>query len=127
MSTEEQHALAVIAALNAANAAAYDIDDLKGMTTLPAQYTEVTISRRFGAPNRNNGSTGRSGWRVTARTVAKTVSNAREMRKRARAGLEFARLTVDGAQSTPVQFESEDPIGDDDGLYSGLTTYVYAI
>ena len=127
MSTEEQHAVAVIAALNAASAAAYDIDDLKTMTTLPNSYTEVTVSPRFGAPNRNPGSTGRTGWRITTRAVAKTVSNAREMRKRADVGLKYARLTVAGDQSTPIQPEGAEPIGGDDGWFSGLTTYTYAI
>lgn len=127
MSTEEQHRTAVLAVLNAANANAYDIDDLKTALTLPANYTEVTVSRRYGGENRNTGSTGRSGWRVTTRAVGTTISNAREMRARARTGIEYARLAVDDLVGTPVQFEGEEPIGDDDGLYSGLSTWTYAI
>ena len=125
--TEEQHAAAVKAALTAQSAAPYDLDDLKALATPPAQYTEVTVSRRFGAQNRATGSTGRVGWRITTRAVAKTVSNAREMRKRTAAALSYVRLTVDGDQTTPIQFEGEEPIGDDDGWWSGLTTWTYTL
>ena len=127
MSTEEQHATAIKAALTAQLAAPYDLDDLKALTTPPAQYTEVTVSRRFGGENRATGSTGRVGWRITTRAVAKTVSNAREMRKRTDAALLYVRLTVDGDKTTPIQFEGAEPIGDDDGWWSGLTTWTYAI
>jgi hypothetical protein len=127
VSTEEQHAAAVIARLNAGNAAAYDLDDLKALPAQPSIYTEVTVERRFGGDSSLGGTIARAGWRITTRTVAKTVSNAREMRNRARTQLVSARLTVDGKTTTPIRFESEDPIGDDDGWYSGLTTWTYAI
>lgn len=126
-STEEQHATAIKAALTAQTAAPYDLDDLKALSSPPASYVEVTVSRRAGAPLRNPGSTGRTGWRITTRSVAKTVSNAREMRKRTATALLYARLTVDGDKTTPIQFEGEEPIGDDDGWYSGLSTWTYAI
>lgn len=128
MSTEEQHATAVLAALNGALAAsmpAYDYDDVPA--TRPANYVEVTVSRRAGAPNRAPGSTGRSGWRITTRPVSTTVSNAREMRKRCVSALLYVRLTVDGDISSPIQFETEDPIGPDDGWYSGLSVWTYAL
>lgn len=125
--TEEQHAAAIVAALNAESAAAYDLDDLKKLAAQPAFYTEVTVTPRFGAPNRNPGSTGRRGWRITTRQVADTVSNAREMRRRTHAALEFARLSVAGGTSTPVQFEGAEAIGEDDGKWSGLETWTYAI
>lgn len=129
MSTEDQHAAAIITALTAANAAPYDLDDAKKLTTAQIfpGYTEVTVSPRSGAPNRSTGSTGRRGWRITTRQIGGTVSNAREMRKRTHAALEFARLTVGGDKTSPIQFEGAEPIGDDDGWYSGLTTWTYAI
>lgn len=123
--TEEQQAAAVIAALMTANAAPYDLDDVKELATLPPQYTEVTVSRRYGGDERNTASTGRVGWRITTRAVAQTVSNAREMRNRAVAALLYKRLTVADDQTTPIQFESEEPIGVDDGWYSGLCTWTY--
>jgi hypothetical protein len=128
LATEEQHAAAVLTALNTAltsNMRAYDYDEVPA--TRPDNYVEVTVSRRFGGDNRAVGSTGRVGWRITTRPVAKTVSNAREMRKRVTTALNAARVTVSGDKSTPIQFEGEEPIGPDDGWYSGLSTWTYAI
>lgn len=125
--SEELHAAAVIAALSGEGAVAYDLDDLAKMATLPANYVEVTVSRRAGAPLRNPGSTGRTGWRVTTRVVCATVTNAREYRRRVEAALNFRRLTVGGSVSTPVQFETEETIGADDGVWSGLTVWTYAL
>lgn len=125
--TEEQHAAAIVAALTAANAAPYELDDAKALTTIPNGYTEVMVMPRAGAPNRNPGSTGRRGWRITTRQVGTTVTNAREMRKRTHAALEFARLTVGGDKTTPIQFEGAEVIGEDGEFWSGLETWVYAI
>lgn len=124
MSTEEQNAAAIIAALNTAQANAFDYDDID-RDNPPEQYTEVTVSRRYGGTERNDSTTGRVGWRITTRAVATTVSNAREMRNRAVTALLYRRLTVDGVQTTPIQFESEDPIASDDGMFSGLCTWTY--
>lgn len=125
ISNEEPNAVAVLALLNAGNASAYDSDALKELPTLPANYNEVTVERRFGGQARAVGSTTRRGWRITVRSVGIVIDNAREMRRLA--DVEGARLVVDGKTSTPIQFESADPIGEDDGRWSGLTTYTYAI
>lgn len=125
--TEEQHATAIKAALTAQLAAPYDLDDAKALTAIPNAYTEVMVSPRSGAPLRNPGSTGRRGWRIATRQVGSTVSNAREMRKRTHAALEFVRLTVGGDVTTPIQFEGAELIGEDDGYWSGLETWTYAI
>jgi len=111
---------AVVAALTAANAHPYTLDDIKQMATAPAYYTEVTVSRRFGGERRGGNASGSTGWRVTTRAVAKTEENAREMRRRA-ASLEDARLGT----STPVVFETEEAIGEDNDWWSGLTTWTY--
>jgi hypothetical protein len=125
--SEEECAAAVIAALSAASAAPYDLDDVKALPTVPDGYTEVLVARRGGAPNRNPGSTGRRGWRISTRQVGTSVTNAREMRKRTHAALEFVRLTVGGDKTTPIQFEGAEPIGEDGGYWSGLETWTYAI
>jgi hypothetical protein len=125
--TEEQHAAAIIAALTATSAAPYDLDDAKALTTIPNGYTEVMVSPRGGAPLRSPGSTGRRGWRIATRQVGTTVSNAREMRKRTHEALEFVRLTVGGDQTTPIQFDSAEQIGEDDGYWSGLETWTYVL
>lgn len=123
--SEEQHAAAVIAALTATNANPFDLDDVP--KTLPAFYTEVTVTRRFGGAPRQDGRSGTEGYRVTARAVAKNVSNARETRRRQHAALEYAVLSVAGKTTTPIQFEASEPIGNDEGWYSGLETWTYAI
>ena len=124
MSTEEEQATAIIAALNAAEANPFDYDDID-RDNPPEQYTEVTVSRRYGGTDRNDSTTGRVGWRITTRAVATTVSNAREMRNRTVAALLYKRVTVGGELTTPIQFESEDPIAPDDGMFSGLCTWTY--
>lgn len=123
--TQEQHATAVLAALNAALAPkqAYEYDTLP--TTRPAEYVEATVSRRFGGESRLSAQKGTTGWRVTTRAVAQTVSNARLLAQKATQALEDVSLTVDGKSTTPIQFETEDPIGPDDGWYSGLVTWTY--
>lgn len=127
MSDEELHATAVKAVLTTASAAPYDLDDLKALATPPAQYVEVTVSRRFGGEARNAGPKSRTGWRITTRQVAATVSNAREMRKRTHAALEAVRLTVGAEVSSPIEFEGGEPIGEDEGQWSGLETWTYSI
>jgi len=123
--TEELQASAILAALNAQDAHAYDIDDLKALPAPPKNYTEVTVSRRYGGQDRLPGSTGRVGWRVTTRQVGATVTAARTLRQRAVTALLYQRLTIDGVLTTPIQFESEDPISEDDSWFSGLVTWTY--
>jgi len=127
---EQLHAAAIITRLNAilpASVRAYDSDDVPDVK--PAAYVEVLVSRRFGAaPARGTASTTRAGWRVAARVVDQTsVPNARRTANFVRTALEFYRLSVGGKTSTPVQFETAEAIGPDDGWWSGLTAYTYAI
>ena len=119
--SEEQHATAVIAALSELNAEPYDLDEVPSDAT---SYNEVTVSRRVGGQVRGESPT-TTLMRVTVRAVAKTVSNAREMRRRAQL-LEGTTVVVVGVSSTPIQFETAETIGEDDGWYSGLSTYTYA-
>ena len=116
-------AAAFIAALNASNAAAYDHDDVPA--TLPPYFTQVTVSRRFGGVMRGERPTSTL-YRATTRAVAKNVTTAREMRRRA-AQIEGTSLTVGGEKTTPIQFEAEDAINPDDGYFSGLTYWTFAL
>lgn len=127
--SDDQHAAAVIAAINAQlppAARAYDLDDVPA--TPPQQYVEVTLSRVFGGNSRLGGGIGTTGWRITTRAVATTVGNARLMRQLTGAALEDVSLAVAGAETTGIEFETEDPIGPDGDAgqwFSGLTTWTY--
>lgn len=127
--TAQAQATAVLAALNAALPAsvrAYDLDDVP--SPRPANYVEVTISRRFGGERRLTQQTGVIGWRIAMRAVSQTsVGNARVALERCRKALEFKPLTVAGETSTGVQFETEDPADYDDGWFSGLYAMTYTI
>ncbi|GAB3776771.1 hypothetical protein FB382_004394 [Nocardioides ginsengisegetis] len=133
--TEEQHATAVMAALTAANAVPLSLSEITRRIADPARYgalpkfyTEVTVTRRFnGDGARSGGGSGVRLVRITTRAVAETEANAREMRRRTSDGLEGSSLSVVGFDSTPVEFETEDPIAPDDGWFSGLTTWTYAV
>lgn len=126
---EQTHAAAVIARLNAvlpATVRAYDVDDVP--TDLPSKYVEVTVTRRYGGTRRASASTATGGWRITTRVVDQTsIANARLTANTARTALEFYRLSIGGKTSTPVQFETAEVIGPDDGWWSGMTAYTYAL
>ena len=128
--SEDEHALAVLAALNAVlptGRKAYDSDTLRALATLPTDYVEVTVSRRFGGEERGGGYIGTEPYRITTRVVGKTISNARVLRDKVRTALAFNTVTVGALTTTPVAFETEDPIGDDEGLWSGLTLWTYVV
>jgi hypothetical protein len=127
--SEKAHVDAIVAALNAGNpsANAYTRDALKELETLPEDYTEVSVSRRFGGTSRLGPGPGPELYRVTTRAVGRFEDNAREMRKRAKANLEFVSVTVGSGTTTPVQFESELEIEDDQGFWSGWTYWTYAL
>ena len=126
---EQTHAAAVIAVLNAALPAAvraYDSDAVP--TTPPAKYVEVTVSRRFGGTRRSSGNTATGGWRITTRVIDQnSITNARLTANTVRTALEFVRLSIGTKTSTPVQFETAEVIGPDDGWWSGMTAYTYAL
>lgn len=126
--TAELNATAVLAAINAqfTSARAYELDDVPAGR--PADYIEVTISRRFGGALKMGGSMDITGYRVTVRAVSQTaVSNVRNSLEKSRAALEFKRLTVGDQTTTPIQFETEDPAAYDDGWFSGLLAFTYAL
>lgn len=129
--SEQEHFNAVMAVLNAAQARPYDYDTLPASTV--TAYTLVTVTDRFGGVVRNDGRIGTRGVRVTVRAVGITADNAREMRRRADEALREQRLTVGGFTSTPIAFESSDPVAQDGDLrttgvwYSGLSLYTYTV
>ena len=123
--SEAAHVAAVIAAINAKNGRAYTLDQL-ATTTPPDAYTEVYVMRRLSdAPNRVGGLNEGSQWRVITRAVGKTFANAQEMRDRANAALHDVSLVVDGETYYPRRALGDDPIGPDDGWFSGTSEFQY--
>lgn len=126
---EALHTAAFLAAVNAslpASVRAYSPDAVP--EPLPQDYVEVTVSRRAGVANRANGRTLLGGWRATTRAVSSVgVYNAQRSEEKVRLGVEFKRLSVGGKTSTPVQFETSDAVGPDDGAWSGLSAWTYAL
>lgn len=129
MSDEKAHLAAVVALLTAADAAPYTLQQLKDAAAsemLPAYYNEVTVSERFGSGPRRQGSPSRiTQWRVLTRAVGQKYGNAQEMRRRAALALHEAKVTVGGETYFIERALSDDPIGEDDGWWSGTSEYAY--
>lgn len=124
MATDEEVAVAFIAKLSALGGVPFDLDEVPSRP--PDNYTQVTVTRRFGGEQRSSGERDGRLYRATTRQVGKTVSNARNLRTKS-AGLEGAVLTIGSATSTPIEFETADDIGPDDGWFSGLETWTFAL
>lgn len=124
MATEKEHSTAVIAFLTTAAAAPYSLGT--AAASLPDFYTEVGVVRRFGGEQRLSGVRDGELYRITARQVARLYPNAQNLRAKS-AALEGAVLTIGALTTTPIEFESADPIAEDDGWYSGLQTWTYAL
>ena len=124
--SEKAHLDAVIALLTAADARPYTLQELKSATSLPAQYNEVTVSQKFGSGPRRSGAPSQvTQWRVVIRAVAQRYGNAQEMRRRAALALDEAKVTVDGETYFIERAVSDDPIGEDDGWWSGVSEFGY--
>lgn len=122
MATEAEHAAAVIAALTTLQAHPYDLDEIPASAD---KYTEVVVHRRFGGEQRSSGEREGELYRVMLRQVAKRLDNARHLRTKS-AGLVGMVLTIDGETTTPLEYEDPgDPIGPDDGWWSGTQTFTY--
>lgn len=107
------------------NGKAYDYDGTP--TTLPNIFTLLSIERRYVPPRTGSGLSGRSGWRVAFRYVGRTVDEARWAGLKIAQALDQQRLSVGGFTSTPITHESTAAIESDDGRFSGLAVYTYAL
>ncbi|WP_292605968.1 hypothetical protein [Nocardioides sp. REDSEA-S30_B4] len=124
--SEEAHLDEVKSLLTAAGASPHTLGELAALTALPAYYTEVMVMRReTGAPRRGGAASQVTGWRVLTRAVAKDYINALEMRRRTFAALHEAALTVDGESFFVEHAVTDDPIGPDDGWFSGTSEFTY--
>lgn len=127
------HAAAILSRVNSrwdqltAKRVAFEMDDKAkvGLTN----YGQITLSRRFGGQPRVAGPVSPSGWRLTLRAVGDSIANVRVMLDAGTEALEDHTITVGGVVSTPIAFELEDEIRQDDtdkNLWSGLTSWTYA-
>lgn len=110
---------------------AFDFGTVPGLDgnpgTTPDMHQLISITRRQ-AEVRRGGRSGRSGWRLEVVHVGRTPDEARHGRNAATIALEERRLTIGGEISTPVQFESDDPIErDKDGWFSARSYWTYAL
>lgn len=126
-----EHTTALLALLNARLSTmatprqAYTSD--KAPTT-GGDYVAVTLSRRYGGNGRLNGTISPSGWRLTTRAVGVGEQNAGVLLDVCAQALEDKTITVTGVTSTPIAFEADDPIAEDErdaDLWSGLTSWIY--
>ena len=115
---------ALLSALGGAEAKNYEIG--KVPATKPAWYNEVVVIRRYGGTYRGDADPNAKLYRAFIRSVGQAVANATEMRRRALL-LENTSLIVGDEKTTPLQFETEEPIGLDDGWYSGSLQLIFAL
>lgn len=126
--TAQANATALLATLTTALAPqkVYELHQVP--TTRPPNYVEFALSRRFGGEFKQSGDVGTTGYRITLRAVAQSsVTAAREDLEKCRAALENTSLTVGADATTPIQFETEDPVAADNGWFSGLMSFTYVI
>lgn len=126
--TAAENAAALLAVLNAAVSPrkVYELHQVP--TTRPPNYVEMTLSRRFGGEFKQCGDVGTTSYRVTLRAVAQmSVTAARDDLEKCRAALENVALVVGSDATTPIQFETEDPVATDNGWFSGLMAFTYVV
>lgn len=128
------HATAIKAAIKAALPTSVNVYDYStvpatnGNTgTLPASFVIVAIERRYNPNLRMSAQAGGSGWRVSARCVATTVTNAGLLLAAVATALDEVEIDIAGEMTTPVQFESDETPAYDDGRYAGLSIWTYAL
>lgn len=102
-------------------ATAYEVGSVP--TTLPSNYVEVSVSRRYiddGA--RADGAIGTLSYRVSTFVVAQMKVNAQTLVASVTGALDFTTLAV-GEDSTTVMFETGDPAALDKDRYSAMHTW----
>ena len=113
--TESEQAAAILAAINAAiaPAVAYEYGKVPGADgnagPEPFKYVVMDLSRRFVDSFRGSGEASVTGGRLGTRYIAKSLTDAREMRRRVTAALEDKVLTSTAGEVGPFRFETSDP------------------
>lgn len=123
MATEEQVLAAAKVVLTAANAKPHTLQDLDDLDERPEYYTEVTVAQVVSdGPRRDDEPSERTQWRIVTRAVGERYVNAQLMRTRA-AAMNGAALTVGDETFHAERSVSDDPIGPDNGWWSGTSEF----
>ena len=102
----------------------FEVDEDPG--SRPDDYVEMTLVRRFGGEVREHGGKGTTGWRLLTRYVSRSyLDNVRAMRELVRGALEETPLVVGDETTTPVEFETGEAAGDDEGWFSALDSWTW--
>ena len=131
MPTEDDVLAAVLAAINDAlpdNVQAYEPS--KVPSPRPNDFVSVTVARRAGGAGRG-GRYATTGWSVYVMAASSVAlygeDRARNSLRLAGTALENNTLIVADEKSTPARFDNARPVAPDDGWFSGVTTYTFAI
>ncbi|WP_394289505.1 hypothetical protein [Microbacterium sp.] len=94
----------------------------------PDVYGLLSIERRY-IPQEGTriGRTQRLGYRVALRIVARSASECRVAAKRSSDTIDGTSLSLVGRKSTPLHHETSTPPEIDDGWYSALHQWTYAL
>ena len=125
--TDQQAMAAVLAAVNAAVVpTAYEED--KVPSTWPSEFVVVNLTRTYGGVKRSDGTFAETGYRLQLDVTSHNSRlNVRKSLDDARAGLEFSRLSIDGRESTLIQFENATVATTKDGWHTARQFYTFVI
>ena len=130
MTSEKEHLAAVLALMGGAGRGAYSLHDLEVFKAQnagerPAAYNEVHVMQRVGdGPGRTSRPSAITQWRIFTRAVALDYEDAQEMRRRAQQ-LHEASISVADDIFHIRRSLTDDPIGPDDGWWSGTSEFIY--
>lgn len=98
---------------------------------LPGTFAVLSVERRYVPPTQSGG-TNVTGWRASVRYVSTTATNARRVGGWVRGAFETSpgrgsRLVVEGVRSTAITHEVTTAVAPDEGRFSGLQQYTFAL
>ena len=124
-------AAAILATLNTAIApsVAYEYGKVPGSNgnagTEPSKYLLIDVTRRYTDVRRVSGVVSMKGYRLGTRYVAKSIGDAREMRRRTTAVLEDQILATPDGDLGPFTFETADALVLTEGYHVGTDTWTF--
>lgn len=93
--------------------------------SLPDIFVLVSVERTYNANVNMAAKAGTTGWRVEARSVGRTVDEARWAMAKVALALNEVSLVIAGRATTALQYESGRAPAPDDGLFSGTSQWTY--